>query len=554
MKTVILILIVLSAGLGLLIAGTLMHDRPAPNIQQTRSEVMARNGIIATSQPLASAAGLKVLMEGGNAIDAAVTAVITLSVVEPMMTGPGGDLFALVWSAKDQKLYGLNASGPAGSLATLEYFKEKGYQTIPVEGLEPVSLPGAVEGWNQLLERFGTVPLSRALEPAIDYAEKGFAVSPVIAADWQVEVDKLRRHPTGASTYLVNGRAPQPGEIFKNPKLARTYRRLAKEPDSFYRGHLAEEIAGFIQSNGGLLTLQDFQNYHAQWVEPISTTYRGYEVFELPPNGQGIAALMMLNILEGFDLAGMEHNSGQYLHLLIEAKRLAFADLQAYVADPGRVDVPVSPLLSKEYAAQRRALIDPTRANPEIGPGLKLDGDTVYLTAADSQGNMISLINSIFHMWGSGVVAGETGVTLQNRGALHSLDASHPNRLEPGKRPFHTIIPAMVFRDGSPWLSFGVMGGSMQPQGHVQVLCNLIDFGMNIQQAGEAPRFRHESDGLALESEISGEAQRILVEKGHKVVFTVGAFGGFQGILREPVTGVYHSGSDPRKDGLAIGY
>lgn len=549
-------LLLLSGPVLFLVAMVLVwgHDRPALNVSQTRSEVMALNGAIATSQPLASAAGLQVLLEGGNAVDAAVTAAATLSVVEPMMTGPGGDLFALVWWASERKLYGLNASGPAGSRATLEHFQKRGLTAIPLEGLEAVSVPGAVEGWNQLLNKFGTIPLARALKPAIHYAEEGFPVSPIIAADWERGVGKLSRYPTSRKAYLVGERAPRPGEVFKNPQLARTYRRLAQDPDSFYRGDLGREIARFVGNHGGLLTEEDFQNYRAEWVEPISTTYRGYRVWELPPNSQGLAVLLMLNILEGFDLSRYRHNSGEYLHLLVEAKKLAFADLYAYVADPRKTKIALRRLLSKEYAAERRALIDPQRANPEVAPGVPATGDTVYLTVADREGNMVSLINSIFFSFGSGVVAGETGVILQNRGASFSLDPEHPNRLEPGKRPFHTIIPAMVFKDEQPWLSFGVMGGPMQPQGHVQVLCNLIDFGMNIQQAGEAARFYHHEGDLALESEIDGEARRCLIDQGHRVVSVVGLFGGFQGILRSPDSGAYIAGSDPRKDGLAIGF
>lgn len=538
----------------LLVAALHAQDRPAPNVHQTRSEVLARHGMIATSQPLASAAGLRVMMEGGNAFDAAVTAAAVLSVVEPMMTGPGGDVFALVWSAKDQRLYGLNSSGPAGSKATIKYFQKKGLDEIPLEGLEPVSVPGAVEGWNQLLQRFGTLSLGQALRPAIDYAGNGYPVSPVVAAEWKRGEAKLRRHPTSRAVWLVDDRAPRVGEVFKNPKLAQTYRRLSQNPDALYRGDLAQEIADFIEKNGGLVTLKDLHNFHAEWVEPISTTYRGYQVFELPPNGQGIAALEMLNILEGFDLSKYRHNSGDYLHLLVEAKRLAFADLYHLVADPNYARVPVKQMLSKEYAAKRRALINPEKANPEVESGISWSGDTVYLTAADGDGNMVSFINSIFYQWGSGVVAGNTGITLQNRGALFSLNPDHPNHLEPGKRPFHTIIPAMVLKDGKPWLSFGVMGGPMQPQGHVQVLCNLIDFGMNLQQAGESPRFYHNNGVLALEYGIGADARLSLLDKGHRLVDVEGSFGGFQGILRDPATGAYTAGSDPRKDGLAIGF
>ncbi len=537
------------------ISGNIMgQDRPAKHIHQTRSEVMAKNGMIATSQPLASAAGLQVLKDGGNAIDAAVTAAIVLSVVEPMMTGPGGDLFALVWSADDEKLYGLNASGPAGSKASIDYFRKKNMSEIPVHGIESVSVPGAVDGWIKLLERFGTIGLKQALQPAITYASDGFPVSPIIAADWQSQVSKLQKNESTRATYLIDNSAPQKGQMFRNPSLANTYRTLAENQDSFYEGEIAEKIAGYIQNKGGFVTLEDLKNFEAEWIEPISTDYRGYTVYELPPNGQGIAALQMLNILEGFNISDYSHNSGDYLHLLIEAKKLAYADLYHLVADPAFASVPVDSLLSKSYAQTRRERIDLSATAQSISPGISWSGDTIYLTVADKDGNMISLINSIFYQFGSGFVAGDTGVLLQNRGALFSLNPDHPNSLSPGKRPFHTIIPAMVFKDETPWLSFGVMGGPMQPQGHVQVLLNLIDFEMNLQLAGESPRFYHNNGAVSLETEIAGEASRILMQKGHELVSSTGVFGGFQGILCDSETGTYIGASDPRKDGLAIGY
>ncbi len=550
------------------LAGQAPGDRPAPNPRATRSVVMARNGLIATSQPLASAAGLRVLQEGGNAIDAAVTAAAVLSVVEPTMNGIGGDLFAIVYDAKTKTVRGLNASGRAPAAATLEEFKRRKLDAIPYRGELSISVPGVVDGWNQLLSKHGTIPLGRALEPAIGYARDGFAVSEIIAHQWKDVEGVLARDEATAATFLINGRAPSTGDVFRNPRLAVTLEQIARGGrDAYYKGPIAAAIAEDMKRRNGLLTAADFASHHADWIEPISTTYRGYQVLELPPNTQGIVELDMLNILEGFDLKALGHNSAAYLHLLVEAKRIAFADRDAWLAAYDAVPrAAIERMLSKDYAATRRREIDQNRAAREyktftiggassgIEPHAEARGDTIYLTAADKDGNVVSLIQSIYESFGSGIVAGDTGIVLHNRGSQFSLTPNHPNVLAPGKRPFHTLVPAMVLKDSKPWLSFGVMGGDMQPQGHVQVLLNLIDFGMNVQEAGEAPRFRHSAAGLALESAIAPEARFGLDARGHRLINSIGAFGGFQGILIHPTSGVLMGGSDPRKDGLAIGY
>lgn len=563
---------------GVLTAVTLAQspgDRPASNPRATRSVVMARHGAIATSQPLASAAGLHVLASGGNAIDAAVTAAAVLSVVEPTMNGVGGDLFALVFDGKTRTLRALNASGRAGRGATPEAFANQRLTAVPDRGPLPVTVPGVVDGWHELLGAHGTITLAQALAPAIGYARDGFAVSEIIAEQWRDSEDVLRRDEYAAAVFLPGGRAPRPGEVFHNPALAATLETLARGGrDAFYRGSVARAIADDLARRGGHLTADDLAEHRSDWVAPISTIYRGHEIFEFPPNTQGLVALQMLNILEGYDLKALGHNSAAYLHVLIEAKRIAFADRHAHLADPAFVpDATLRMLLSKEYAAARRREIDPLRAAPDYRPGrpptgggqepaaadagLSRDGrdrgDTIYLTAADSHGNVISLIQSLYESFGAGIVAGRTGIVLHDRGAGFRLDEGHPNRIAPGKRPMHTLVPAMAFKDGKPWLSFGVMGGDMQPQGHVQVLANIIDFGMNVQEAGEAPRFRHLAQGVALESAIPQAAREGLAARGHAVIQRRGAFGGFQGILIDPATGVLMAGSDPRKDGLAIG-
>jgi gamma-glutamyltranspeptidase / glutathione hydrolase len=547
-------------------------DRPAGSARGTRSPVLGRNGVIATSQPLASAAGLQVLQAGGNAIDAAVTAAAVLAVVEPTMTGIGGDVFAIVYDAKTKTLRGLNSSGRAGSSANADALVAKGMTQMPGEGVYPVTVPGAMAGWVELLEKHGTITLARALEPAIRYARDGFPVSEIIADQWVDAAGRVSQDPAAAAVFLPGGRAPKPGEIFRNPDLARTLEQIARGGrDVFYRGPIGAAIAADIQTRGGFLTAADFASHRADWIDPISTNYRGYEVYELPPNTQGFVALEILNILEGYDIKSLGHNSGDYLHRLAEAKRIAFADRAAYLADPELVPPStLKALIAKDYAAARRREIDPARAAPGYKPGVFAEaggtashgasfdgrdrGDTVYLAAADGQGNAISFINSLFSEFGSGIVTGGTGVVLHNRGAGFTLAKGHPNRLAPGKRPLHTLAPAFVMKDGKPFMPFGVMGGDNQAPAHVQVVVNIVDFGMNVQEAGEAARARHTADGLAAESGIGEAVRASLRQRGHLVMDGLGLMGGYQAVMIDPATGVLMGGSDPRKDGLAIGW
>jgi gamma-glutamyltranspeptidase/glutathione hydrolase len=509
--------------------------------------------MVATSQPLASASALRVLQDGGNAVDAAIAAAAVLNVVEPTMTGIGGDMFALVFMQKDGHPVGLNGSGWAGSKARPEDIAAPGLEYL--WGIHTVTVPGAVAGWFELHNRYGTVDMSQLLEPAIAYAEDGFAVSEIVAGQWQRVEDTLRSSDSAVRTFLPEGRAPKHGDVFRNPDLAASLRLLADGGrDAFYTGDIARAIVRTSDALDGFLTLADFEEFDAQWVEPVSTTYRGYDVFEMPPNTQGIIALEMLNILEGFDLKAMGHNSVEYLHTLIEAKKLAFADRAVFIADPNHAKVPTGRLISKAYAGERRAMIDPGKAGEDVTVGISAAGDTVYFTVADRDGNVVSFINSLFESFGSRIVPEGTGICLHNRGSGFSLEPDHPNRMAPRKRPFHTLIPAMVLDDGRPYFSFGVMGGDMQAQGHVQVLANLIDFGMDVQQAGEVPRFRHDPGQVALESAIGTEVRKGLAEKGHNIVSAFGGFGGYQGILIDPKSGVLMGGSDPRKDGLALGW
>ncbi|MBI4578523.1 MAG: gamma-glutamyltransferase, partial [Planctomycetes bacterium] len=468
-------------------------DRPSGNPHQGRSVVMATHGMVATSHPLAAQAGIDILKQGGNAIDAAIAANAVLGVVEPMSCGIGGDLFAIVWDAKTRKLYGLNASGRSPYAASIEFFRDKGLSAIPTRGPLSWSVPGCVDGWETLRARFGAMSFPRILAPAIGCADEGFAVTEVIGNEWIATEERLQASPDAARTYLRDGRAPRVGEKMTNRFLAATYKRIAEAGAAdFYHGDIARRIVSFSEANGGLFTLKDFVDHRSTWVEPVSTTYRGYEVWELPPNGQGIAVLAILNLLEPYDIKGLGHNSAEFLHLFVEAKKLTYADRARFYADPDVVkNLPIAELISKPYADRRRRLIDPSRAALGVPPGdprLSQGGDTVYITVVDKDRNAVSLIQSIYVGWGSGLVPGDLGFALQDRGTLFTLDPSHPNRLEPHKRPFHTIIPAMVTRDGLPWLCFGVMGGDMQPQGQVQVLCNLIDHGRNVQEAGAAAR------------------------------------------------------------------
>lgn len=532
-----------------------------PSTLAGRSAVYAPHGVIATSQPLATAAGLAVLERGGNAIDAAVTAAAVLNLVEPHMTGIGGDMFALLWSAKDHRLVALNASGRAGAGMTREALLARGRTEIPIDGPEPITVPGALSGWAALLERYGTISLAQALAPAIRLAEEGFPVSPIIAGQWAAEVERLRRDDGARALFLVDGtRAPRAGEWFRNPDLARTFREIAKGgPAVLYGGPLGQRIVDRVRALGGFLTIDDLRGQAVDWVAPISVPFKGYRVWELPPNNQGVAALEMLRMLEHDDLAGLGHNSAPYLHRLIEAKKLAFADLARYIGDPAAMTTPVADLLSDRFIAERRARIDPARAAERQEPGEAASrSETIYLTAADAQGNMVSFINSLFEAFGSTVVVPGTGFALHDRGAGFTLEAGLPNTVAPGKRPFHTLIPGFVTRTTprgeEPWMSFGVMGGSMQPQGHVQLLLNLLVFGMDPQAAADAPRFRHFAGRrVGLEAPIPDAVRDALRAMGHEVEeLPPGSSGGAQLIIR--LDRGYVAASDPRKDGMAAGY
>ncbi len=551
-------------------------DRPASLSIEGRSTVVARNGMIATSQPLATQAGLDVLRRGGNAVDAALAANAVQGVVEPMSCGIGGDLFVLYWDAKTKKLYGLNASGRSPYELTIEKVRAAGHAEIPDVGPLSWSVPGCVDGWEMLRARFGTWNLADILTPAIDYAEGGFPVSPVIAASWQSAAQSLAATTESRETFLIGKpeeskrRAPRVGEMFRNPRLAETYRRLASGgADEFYKGSIARELAAYSKSVGGYISERDLYEHKSDWIEPVSTSYRGYDVWELPPNGQGIAVLQMLNLLEPYDLAKLGRGSPEYLHLFLEAKKLAYADRARYYADPSMADVPTERLISKEYAQARGKLISPHGVLTGVPHGHEklVHGDTIYLTVVDKDRNCCSLIQSNYYGFGSQYTAGKLGFALQNRGALFSLDPEHPNALAPHKRPFHTIIPAMVTKEGEPVFCFGVMGGDMQPQGHVQVLVNLIDFGLNPQAAGDAARVRHTGSAtptgepqapgggsVQVESGISDEAVAELRRLGHQVSRARGGFGGYQGIWIDRKNNTLHGASETRTDGAAAGW
>lgn len=543
-------------------------DRPSGNILGTRSPAVGRRGMIATSQSLASAAGLQVLQRGGNAIDAAVAAAAVLAVVEPSMNGIGGDLFAIVYDAKSKTVLALDASGRAPAAATPEEFARRGVTEMPGGGVLSVDVPGVVSGWDALLSRFGTISMADALAPAIHFAKDGFPVAELMANEWSDAARRLAADPHTAATFLPGGRAPKMGEVFANPRLARSLELIAQGgAAAFYTGPIAQAIAADMKARNGLLTAQDLAEHTVDWVETLSVNYRGYDVHEMPPSTQGFVALEMLNILEGFDIAKLGHNSADYLHVVTEAKKIAFADRGAYLAD--RAFVPKNALgllLSKDYAAARRKEISLAKTGSYAAGALpggasqapdfagRDRGDTIYLTAADGQGNVVSFIQSLFSSFGSGLVAGETGITLHNRGSGFVLTPGHPNQIGPRKRPLHTLVPAMILKDGRPWVSFGVMGGDNQAQAHAQVVMNLVDFGMNIQTAGEAARMRHMGTQLALESGIGPDVRAALEARGHRLRDGRGQMGGYQGIMIDPKTGVLLGGSDVRKDGLAIGW
>ena len=544
-------------------------DRVTGEPFASRSEVIATRGMAATSQPLATQVALDILRAGGSAVDAAIAANATLGLMEPTGCGIGGDLFAIVWDAENGELTGLNASGRSPESLTLQHFRDLGMEGIPYLGPLTVSVPGAVDGWYELHERYGRLPMADLLAPAIRYAEEGFPVTQFIADLWEENVEARKEYAGVKEIYMPGGVAPKTGDVFKNPNLANTYKMIAAGGrDAFYKGDIAKTIDAFMAEQGGFLTYEDLAKHTSEWVTPLATSYRGYDVYELPPNGQGIVALQMLNILEGFDLRSMGFGSVQYLHILIETKKVAYEDRAKYYADPDFYNAPIEMLLSKEYAAKRRALISEEKAATTYPPGdAKLEtGDTIYLTVADKDGNMISLIQSNYGDLGSGMTPEELGFQLQNRGQLFSLEDGHANIYEPGKRPFHTIIPAFVMKDGKPWLSFGVMGGSMQPQAHAQILVNLIDFDMNLQEAGDAARMRHSGSSqptdevmtaggtVYLESGIPETIREELRSMGHDIATRRTVYGGYQAILRNEVQGVYYGASESRKDGQAAGY
>lgn len=544
-------------------------DRITGKMFATRSEVIATNGMVATSQPLAAQIGIDILKKGGTAVDAAIAVNAALGLMEPTGSGVGGDLFAIVWDNKTKKLYGLNASGPAPLALTLEYFKKKRLERIPDHGPLPWTVPGCVDGWLELHKKFGKLKMKTILASAINYAEKGFPLSELIAYYWERSVRRFKEYENFQKLFAPGGKILKKGDIFKNPELAKTYHLIAaKGRDAFYKGEIAKAIVNYSKRVGGFFQYKDFANFHAEWVEPLKVNYKGYDVWELPPNGQGIAVLQMLNMLKTFDLESMGHNSSEYLHILIEIKKIVYEDRARFYADPKFSKIPVNRLLSDDYAKERLIHFNPHGSNLKIpyNNSILENGDTVYLTVVDKDLNAVSLIQSNYYGFGSGMVPDGLGFCLQDRGALFSLEENHLNVIKPGKRPFHTIIPAFVTKDNKPVFSFGVMGGAMQPQGHVQVLLNIIDFGMNIQEAGDAARFRHSgssqpdygkmTDGgeVHLESGVLARVARELMGKDHKITGSRGGFGGYQGIWIDHERGILIGASESRKDGCAIGY
>ena len=546
------------------------QDRPYGKLWATRSQVIAQNGMAATSNPLSTQVALDVLKAGGNAIDAAIAANAMEGVVEPHVNGIGGDLFAIVWDAKTKKLYGLNGSGRSPKSLTLAEFKKRGLKYIPSTGPLPVSVPGCVDAWFELHKKFGSMPMSKVLEKAVSYARNGFPVHGEFASALTKVQANYGKYPNVDKHYYPNGKVAGEGDIFKNPNLGNTLERLGKEGrDVFYKGDMAKTMDAFMKKNGGFLSYEDLASHTSTWIDPVSVNYRGYDVWELPPNGQGIAALQMLNILEGYDFSKIKVGSAEHIHLFTEAKKLVFEDRAKYYADMDFAKIPVKSLISKEYAAERRKLINPNRVSKHFdagNPALK-DGDTIYLTVADKDGNMVSLIQSNYRGFGSGMMPDGLGFMFQDRGEMYSLNEGENNTYAPGKRPFHTIIPAFMTKDGQPIMSFGVMGGAYQPMGHTQIVMNVVDFGMNVQEAGDFPRINHEGSSeptgeimeptggtITLESGYPYEIIRELLQKGHQVGFMNGIYGGYQCIRYDPIRKVYFGGTESRKDGQAAGY
>ena len=541
------------------------YDRITGEKFASRSEVIGVNGMVATSHPLATQIGLDILKKGGTAVDAAIAANIALGLMEPTGNGIGGDLFAIVWDAEKKKLHGLNASGPAPKDISIDYFAEKGLKKIPSYGPLPVTVPGAVDGWVKLHEKFGKLEFKSLFAPTIEYAKKGFPVTETIAYYLDRSKERFEAYPNFKEVWIKNGRMPKKGEIFKNLQLANTLEIIATEGrKGFYEGPVAQTMSDFVQAQGGFLSYDDLASFHSEWTPPVSSNYRGYDVWELPPNGQGIAALQILNILENYNIKKMGLFSSEYIHLFTEAKKLAFADRAKYYADPNFSKIPVNELISKSYANERAKLINFDQASKTDKPGVLESGDTIYLTVADQYGNMVSLIQSNYRGMGSGMMPPGLGFMLQDRGELFSLDKKHKNALEGGKRPFHTIIPAFVTKDGEPFMSFGVMGGATQPQAHAQIIINMIDFGLNLQEAGDAPRIVHSGSSqptdeimqnggtLSLETGFGKIIEDELISMGHQLQYEKGIFGGYQAIMLKD--GVYYGASETRKDGQAAGY
>ena len=537
----------------------------------SRSEVMSTNGMAATSHPLATQAAITILQNGGNAIDAAIAANAVLGLVEPTGCGIGGDLFAIIWSSEDEQLYGINSSGPAPNNISIQKLQESGVDKIPPYGPLPVTVPGAVAGWVSMHKKFGKLNFKDLFDIPIDLAENGFPVSEVVAFYLEKSSEVFKDYPNFSETWMPNGYIPSKGDLFVNKNLAATYSKIANSyGEDFYSGTIAKEIVNFLNEEGGYFELSDLKNFKPEWIKPVSSNYRGYDVWELPPNGQGIAALQILNILEQFNISDLGFGSAEYIHLFTEAKKIAYEDRAKYYADPKFNDIPTEYLISKEYAFERKKLLNTKKASKQISAGILEDGDTIYLTVADKDGNMVSLIQSNYRGMGSGMVPKNLGFMLQDRGEMFSLDPSHFNALQGGKRPFHTIIPAFVTKDGKPFISFGLMGGAMQPQGHAQIIINLIDFKMNLQEAGDAPRFRHLGssqptgekmiDGgfLIFESGFKDQELTTLKNLGHTIKsenddgYLKGAFGGYQAIMLN--NNVYIGASESRKDGYAAGY
>ncbi len=553
----------------ILSVGLSAADRMTGRRFATRSEVISTHGMVATSHPLAAQIGIDILKKGGTAVDAAIAVDAALGLMEPTGGGIGGDLFAIVWDNKTKKLYGLNSSGTSPKALSLKYFRDKGYKRVPVYGPLPWTVPGCVDGWFELHKKFGKLPMKKILAPVIKYAREGFPLTELIAYYWDISVRRFKKYKNFQSLYAPSGRSPIKGDIFRNPNLADTLDLIAgKGRDAFYKGEIAKRIVSYSKRVGGFFSMDDFIGYKAKWVEPLSTEFSGYRLWELPPNGQGIAALQMLNMLKHLDLKSMGHNSAEYLHALIEIKKIVYEDRARFYADPDFSNVDFIKLLTDNYAEKRLKLFNKNMANKKISvdDSILEKGDTVYMTVVDKERNVVSLIQSKYYGFGSGMVPDDLGFCIQDRGALFSLEEGHPNVFEPGKRPFHTIIPAMVTKNGKPVFTFGVMGGAMQPQGHVQVLLNILLFGMNVQEAGDAPRFRHSGSSqpdfgkmtnggvVHLETGISYEVIRDLMGKGHRIEWSRGGYGGYQGIWIDWGRGILLGGSESRKDGCAIGY